>query len=370
MAAMRILLYKDNPWQHTLSSPWIKALETLGHDVRVFSQMHEMYAGLGLFNHPVMQRMCFWRLREKSPWGILKSLPVKALAPLLGRAQDRMNQAFERAVNEYSPELIIVLKGLGIYPETLKRLRSNSGRIIVNFNGDDPHNLYSSNRNVLEAIPLYDCVFIWSKILVRLLLEDGARRAEQLPFGCNPDLSEEVAVTQDDSARYGSEIVFVGTWDREREKSLAGLSDLDLGIWGPYWNRASRKSGLARCVRGGAVDLTVMEKIYRSSKVVINLMRPQNHLSHNMKTFEIPAMGGFMLAPRTMEHMEIFEEGKEVAFYDSMEELRENAIYFSKHDEERTAMARRARQKVLSNHTYTDRMRQLIKTLGSGSKRR
>jgi hypothetical protein len=360
---MRILLYKDNPWQHTLSSPWIKALETLGHDVQVFSQMHEMYAGLGPFNLPVMQRLCLWRLREKSPRGILKSLPVKALAPLLSRIQDKMNRAFEEVANEYSPELIIVLKGLGIYPETLKRLRSRSGGIIVNFNGDDPHNFYSSNRNVLGAIPLYDCVFTWSKSLVDLLLEDGASRVEYLPFGCNPDLSEDVAVTQDDSARYGSDITFVGTWDREREKSLEGLSDLNLGIWGPYWNRVSRKSGLAMCVRGGAVDLTVMEKIYRSSKVVINLMRPQNHLSHNMKTFEIPAMGGFMLAPGTMEHMEIFEEGKEVAFYDSMEAMRKKAIYFSENDKERAAMARLARQKVLSNHTYIDRMRQLINTL-------
>ena len=106
-----------------------------------------------------------------------------------------------------------------------------------------------------------------------------------------------------------------------------------------------------------------MKKIYRSSKVVLNLMRLQNHSSHNMKTFEIPAMGGFMLAPRTIEHMEIFERGKEIAFYDNLEEMRRKAIYYVENDKEREDMLRLAHQKVISNHTYIDRMRQIIASL-------
>ena len=153
------------------------------------------------------------------------------------------------------------------------------------------------------------------------------------------------------------------TWDREREKILESLSDLNVGIWGPYWNRVSRRSDIAKSIRDGFIDVTVMEKIYRSSKVVLNLMRPQNQFSHNMKTFEIPALGGFMLAPRTIEHMEMFEEGKEIAFYDNLEEMREKAIYYVKNDKEREAMLGLAHQKVISKHTYIDRMRQLIASL-------
>ena len=338
----------------------VEAIKRHGHNVQVFSQMNEMYTSSTVFNFSIMRRVCLWSLREKRPWGFLKSVLIHVSTPLLSKAQKKMNQAFEEAAKEYRPALIIVLKGLGIYLETLNRLRSQLGCVIVNFNGDDPHNLYSSNNNVLETIPLYDCVFTWSKSLVAVLLEDGARRVEYLPFGCDSDVSEEVAITTADYVRYGSDIAFVGTWDRGRENFLESLADLNIGIWGPYWNRVSRRSGLAKCIRGGLVDVTIMEKIYRSSKVVLNLMRPQNHLSHNMKTFEIPAMGGFMLAPRTIEHMKIFDEGKEVAFYDTPEEMREKAIYYTENDKERATMTRLAHQKVISNHSYTNRMRQLI----------
>lgn len=357
---MRVLIFIDNPWQHTLSSPWIKALKILGHEVKVFSQMNEMYSSSAIFNFSAIQRVCLWNLREKGPWGFLKRIPIYALSPLLQKAQNAMNQALEEAIKEYRPALVIVLKGLGIYPETLDRLRSQSDCALVNFNGDDPRNLYSSNSNVLDALAFYDCVFTWSRRLVPVLLKAGARRAEYLPFGCDHDVHKETTITTVDRNRYGSDITFIGTWDRERHRRLENLMDLNLGIWGSHWNRLPQKFTFAKCIRGGQVDMPIMRKIYRSSKVSLNLMRPQNDSSHNMKTFEIPAMGGFMLAPRTMEHMEIFEEGKEVVFYDTPEEMREKAIYYTENDKERAAMARLAHQKVISNHTYTNRMRQLI----------
>ena len=70
-----------------------------------------------------------------------------------------------------------------------------------------------------------------------------------------------------------------------------------------------------------------------------------------------------MLAPRTIEHMEMFEEGKEIALYDNLKEMREKAIYYVKNDKEREAMLGLAHQKVISRHTYIDRMRQLIASL-------
>lgn len=120
---------------------------------------------------------------------------------------------------------------------------------------------------------------------------------------------------------------------------------------------------MASCIRGGSVDMLTMAKIYGGSKVGLNLMRPQNSFSHNMKTFEIPAMGGFMLAPRTTEHSIFFEEGKQVAYYDDLEELREKAIYYVKHNEERVAMTSSAQRKALAEHTYRERMRELLSKL-------
>ena len=70
-----------------------------------------------------------------------------------------------------------------------------------------------------------------------------------------------------------------------------------------------------------------------------------------------------MIAPRTEEHLEYFEEDKEIACYDSNDELREKAIYYIDHDQERVKMARLAHSKVLSRHTYIHRMQKLIDCL-------
>jgi len=358
--AMRILIFYDNPGQSSLCTPWVKALEYLGHDVKVFSQMSEMYATSRFFSLPIARRVCLWSLRKKSLQRILQAALVYAVAPILRKAQNTMNQALLETARRYNPTLVIVLKGLGIYLETLDRLRSQTGCILVNFNGDDPHNMESSNANILRAIPVYDCVLTWSQRLIHVLLNDGAKRAEYLPFGCDPDVYHAAEIIDEDRKQYSSDIVFVGSWDKEREKALEILADLNLAIWGPHWNRAGRNSVLTKHIRNGPVDMHRMAKIYGCSKVVLNMLRPQNRYSHNMRTFEIPALGGFMLATRTQQHTDLFEEGTEIALYDNFEEMRTKAIYYAAHDEERLSMVRLAHKKVVSEHRYIDRMLQLI----------
>ena len=43
-------------------------------------------------------------------------------------------------------------------------------------------------------------------------------------------------------------------------------------------------------------------------------MRIHNPDSHNMRSFEVPGVGGIMVAPDTKEHRIFFEVGKEI-FY-------------------------------------------------------
>ena len=60
----------------------------------------------------------------------------------------------------------------------------------------------------------------------------------------------------------------------------------------------------------------------------MNVLRLQNKGSHNMRTFEIPASGGFMLQERSNEVLEFFEEGKEIECFSSVKELKDK-INFS-----------------------------------------
>jgi spore maturation protein CgeB len=74
------------------------------------------------------------------------------------------------------------------------------------------------------------------------------------------------------------------------------------------------------------------------------------------RTFHIPASGGFMLHERTPEVQELFEEGKECAFFSDAQELARKVEYYLTHDEERRHIAEAGRTRCIeSGYSVDDR---------------
>jgi len=98
-------------------------------------------------------------------------------------------------------------------------------------------------------------------------------------------------------------------------------------------------------------------KVLRKYRIQLNLMRSHNSDSHNMRTFEVPGIGGIMLAPDTVEHRLFFEDRKEVFLFKDFE----SAVRLIKEiltlPVERALQIRRAarQRSVTSGYRYADR---------------
>lgn len=102
------------------------------------------------------------------------------------------------------------------------------------------------------------------------------------------------------------------------------------------------------------------ETIYGNTKVNLNYQIPRKDFVYlNQKAFDIPMSGNFELST-IPQVIDVFE-GK--VGYTSEPEMRNKIQYYIDHEEERTRMAIKAYEVVIAKHTYTYRMRDMLKVL-------
>ena len=257
------------------------------------------------------------------------------------------------------PDGIFILGGRDIRASVLKRVKRLGRGKLLNWNTDNPLNTVNSSAELLAAIPLYDCHFTWGRFLIPELTRMGARRVEYLPFCYDPALHRPVALSDPERARLGNALTFVGTWEPAREHLLDHLTESDLGLWGNHWHRLAPGSPLRRCVRGVA-EGDRQARVLSACKITLNFVRAQNGSAHNLRTFEAPACGAFMLSTRTEEQVDLLGENVGATFFDSPDELRDKIAFFLDHPEQRTAIAQKGYEIVTEGNTYQDRMARVL----------
>jgi spore maturation protein CgeB len=261
-------------------------------------------------------------------------------------------------VLDFKPRTVLVFKGMEIHPRTLKWIKSY-GIQLLNYNPDSPFIFSgrgSGNKNVTNSINLFDCYFTYDKAINEELVKRSIKSVI-IPFAFDSsgfnykDLEEKDEVLK---------LCFLGNADKFRIDFLQQLAKrgVKIHLYGENWSAIRLHENI--CTYGPRYGLefwTILNKY----AIQLNLLRPHNLDSHNMRSFDVPGSGGIMLAPRTPDHQTYFTEFSEIfLFSDINEALRQIEFILNLNFSDRNKIRQAARLTAMQHHTYMHRTLQLV----------
>lgn len=106
-----------------------------------------------------------------------------------------------------------------------------------------------------------------------------------------------------------------------------------------------------------------MYQILRNSQITLNHHGDIPPYANNCRLYEATGVGTLLITDWKTNLREMFEPGKEVIAYRSPEECAELIQCYLEHGDERKAVARAGQQRTLREHTYYQRMQELVEII-------
>ena len=343
-------IFLAGPWWDTGSwTEYVAAgFQRLGHEVRTFIYSRDLNRPLGL--------------RERFRRKLLGPDRFHIERVFASARVDNLN--FMHGVEEFNPDLILVIKGETLLPETLHAVKRRAGVPLVQWCGDDPFWF----PNIVGAFGIYDRFFIADASYIPDIEKHGSPSAEFLAHAADATVYRDDIPASDEA----TDVIFVGdsrhhmghlpeNWHRVNVLEAVARAGFNLAIYGRGWESLPDTYAVRECVRGP--DLLPASRVvaaYRASSIVLNVHHPQMVHGCNMRTFEAAACGAFQLIDDRASLAELFDPPNDIVAYGSPEELVKLIRHHLDHPAERDAIAARGRETVLARHTYPHRLADLL----------
>ncbi|MCL7988649.1 glycosyltransferase [Sphingobacterium sp. lm-10] len=313
----------------------------------------------------IREKQTSWLYRVAN-WLFQKGLPIPL--PDDSNANKKINAFVKKSVNR-PYDIVWIDKGLMINPDTLRNIKKVSPSTrIVSYSPDNMVLRHNQSLNYLKGISLYDIHFTTKSYVIDKLKGLGARRAVftnkhyEHTFHYPRDLSKE------ELDRLGGDVGFIGIWEQERCDSILFLAKNGIKVkvyGGGKWQEYNNIENLEILPAVYSEDYS---KALQAFKISLCFLRKINADLQTSRSMEIPACGGFMLAERTSEHLELFSEGLEAEFFSSNSELLQKCRYYLQHENERKQIAiggvARCETSGYSNRDAVKRMLEIVQLNG------
>jgi spore maturation protein CgeB len=335
----------------------MRALERLGHTV------HGVHTGDA------------WR---RSSWA-KRQIQRRAQR---GSIVDGINEAVIAAARAFSPQLVWADKQQFLRLETVEALHKTGARL-VHFTPDPYFSLQWKRTRLMDAAMGAFDVLVYCKSYERRDYEALGKPLIYMPLGFCDEVHRPLA---SGDPRWRCAVGFIGGWEPRRERLLHGAADanIEIKIWGGNWQflrdgrwtprrhlvlrqlagaagngfRIHRDERVGRAWQGDEIYGDDYARALTGARIGLGFLRVVCPDQHTTRTFEIPACGSMLLADRTDEHREFFQEGKEADFFDSEEEFLDKVKFYSAHEPMRADVARAGyRRCVEGRYAYVHRLK-------------
>jgi spore maturation protein CgeB len=283
-----------------------------------------------------------------------------------GTVDNSGSKIFER-VRENKPDFILHTKD-ELRAETFQELRQFA-RVIMWY--PDPV--------IPEWLPPYvkasDIFFTMSEGLVEEFRKLN-RNVFWLSQAFEPSFFEAKEISSDDKTRYSADVTFVGNLGSKKQylsRRAALEKVIDAGFkfkwWGPKIPRKLSTIPLmfgkiGRAYGGKFVWGKDYAKVARLSKIFLAFdSMPYIRKSMSARMYTAVGCGAFYMCQHVAGIEDILTPGREIVTFRSDDEMIDMIRYYLSRDEERRSISEAGKLRVLNDHTYEVRCRQMIEIM-------
>ena len=160
--------------------------------------------------------------------------------------------------------------------------------------------------------------------------------------------------TLDPTVSKNIDVSFVGQPHGDRKQVVDQLrrAGIDVQTYGHGW--------------GQRLNFTQMVSVFNRSRINLNLNNAADarHKQIKGRNFEVPGSGGFLLTGTAENLHEYYEYGKEIAVFNSTDEIIHQVQHYLAHEDERAAVAKAGHERTIREHTYGHRFDKIFTAAG------
>ena len=294
------------------------------------------------FSGPRLLRTLLWRMFDRRP------IRLGSFSSLV-----------QQLVQSDAQKCILISTGQAPISAAAIRSLKMAGVTTANFSTDDPWNSVHKSRRHLESLREYDVVFSPRTANLVDFQRLGVRHFVYVPFAYDPSLFSAVGTVNAPQ----SDVLFVGGADDDRRQFFDILiaSGIAPALVGGYWDRYAKTKRFSL----GQKTPEKLAALTMAAKVNLCLVRRANRDGHVMRSFEIPSIGGFMMAEDTPDHRRMFGEDRErVLYFNDGKQAVEGIEWAIANPHQRQLMAKLLHTHIVDGqNTYADRLRYMLNFL-------